>query len=50
MLKPAALLTILIFLIVAPEPDAKDVATMTADLLIMDHPAALVASEKKLVE
>ena len=47
MLKSAILLTLLIFLIMAPEPDAKDVAEMTANLLVLDHPAALVASEGK---
>jgi len=48
MLKSALLLTILLFLIIAPEPDAKDIAKMTANFIVADHPAALVASETNI--
>lgn len=45
MLKPMLLLTTLLFLIVAPEPDAKDIAEMTAFLIVPQNHAVLMASE-----
>jgi hypothetical protein len=50
MLKSILLLTILIFLIMAPEPDAKDIADMTANLIVADHDTALMAADRKQPE
>jgi hypothetical protein len=50
MLKSIVLLTTLIFLIMAPVPDAKDIADMTANLIILDHDTALMAAEIKQPE
>ena len=47
MLKSTLLVTILLFLIVAPEPDAKDIADITAKLIVSETPAVLMASDKE---
>lgn len=50
MLKSIIMLTILIFLIMAPEPDSKDLADMSANLLVVDNHAVLVAADEKQPE
>ena len=50
MLKPILLLTTLIFLILAPEPDAKDIEQMSANFLVGDQHAVLMAAEIKQPE
>ena len=47
MLKPALLLTTLLFLIMAPEPDGKDIAEMTAFLIVPQNHAVLMAAENR---
>jgi len=47
MFKPVLLLTTLLFLMVAPAPDATDISQMTAGLLVLDQPAALMAADEK---
>jgi hypothetical protein len=44
MLKPTLILTTLLFLLVAPAPDANDFAEMTANFLVMDNHSGLMAS------
>ena len=44
MLKPTLILTTLLFLLVAPAPDANDFAEMTANFLMMDNHSGLMAS------
>ena len=50
MLKYVLLLTTLIFLIMAPEPVAKDIADMTANLIVADNDIALIATDKNQPE
>jgi hypothetical protein len=45
MLKSTLLLAILLFLIVAPEPDATDLAEMTSNLIVPDNHVVLMASD-----
>ena len=47
-LKPTLILTALIFLIIAPEPDSHDIADMTANFLVTQNPAILAASTDQL--
>ena len=44
MLKPTLILTSLIFLLVAPAPDSRDFAEMSANFLIPDNDFGLLAS------
>ena len=44
MLKSTLVLTTLLFLLVAPAPDANDFAEMTANFLVMDNHSVLMAS------
>ena len=44
MLKQTLILTTLLFLLVAPAPDANDFAEMTANFLRMDNLSGLMAS------
>jgi len=48
MLKPTLILTILLFLMFAPEPDSRDIAKMTADFLIPTGHSVLLASDKSV--
>lgn len=45
-LKPVLLLTALLFLIMAPAPDAKDIAEMSGNFLIVKSPQGLMAAEE----
>jgi hypothetical protein len=45
-LKPIMLLTTLLFLLVAPAPDSRDIAEMSANFLIVKNPQALMAAEE----
>jgi hypothetical protein len=45
MLKSTLLLAIFLFLIIAPEPDAADIADITANLIVPQNYAVLMASE-----
>lgn len=45
-LKPVLLLTALLFLIMAPAPDARDIAEMSANFLIVKNPQGLMAAEE----
>ncbi len=45
-LKPILLLTALLFLIMAPAPDAKDIAEMSANFLIVKNQQGLMAAEE----
>jgi hypothetical protein len=47
MLKSTLLLATLIFLIIAPEPDSKAITDMTANLVVAENHAVLLASEKQ---
>ena len=44
MLKPTMVLTTLLFLLVAPAPDSRDFAEMSANFLITDNHSGLMAS------
>ena len=44
MLKPTLILTSLLFLLVAPAPDSRDLAEMSANFLIPDNHSGLLAS------
>lgn len=44
MFKPTMILTTLLFLLVAPEPDSQDIAEMTAYFLVPDNHSGLMAS------
>lgn len=44
-LKPIMLLTALLFLLVAPAPDSRDIAEMSANFLV-ENPKALMAAEE----
>ena len=45
-LKPTLILTSLLFLLVAPAPDSKDIAEMSANFLITDNYPGLLASSE----
>lgn len=45
-LKPIMLLTALLFLLVAPAPDSRDIAEMSANFLVVKNPQALLAAEE----
>jgi hypothetical protein len=47
MLKFTSLLAIFLFLIMAPEPESKDITEMTKYLVVPDDHAALMASDTK---
>jgi len=47
MLKPILVLTTLLFLIVAPEPDSKTISEMTANLLVAENHTVLMAVNKR---
>jgi hypothetical protein len=49
MLKPTLILTTLIFLLVAPEPDSQVIAEMTANFLIPDNHSGLMASAEPII-
>jgi len=44
-LKPILLLTTLLFLIMAPAPDARDIAEMSANFLVIKSQQGLMAAE-----
>lgn len=46
MLKPTLILTTLLFLLVAPAPDSRDFAEMSANFLITDNHSGLMASSE----
>lgn len=46
-LKPVLILTTLLFLIVAPEPDSKDIAELTANFIVPENHSVLLASTKQ---
>jgi hypothetical protein len=48
MIKPTLILTTLLFLLVAPAPDANDFAEMTANFLMMDDHSGLMASAEPI--
>ncbi len=48
MIKPTLVLTTLLFLLVAPAPDANDFSEMTANFLVMDNHSGLMASAKPI--
>ncbi len=37
----------MLFLIIAPEPDSKDIAEMTANFIVPDNHAVLLASDEQ---
>jgi hypothetical protein len=43
-LKPTLILTTLLFLIAAPEPDSQDIAEMTANFIVPANHSVLLAS------
>ena len=43
-LKPTLILTVLLFLLVAPAPDSQDISEMTANFIVSEHPSGLMAS------
>jgi hypothetical protein len=45
-LKPILLLTSLLFLLIAPAPDARDIAEMSANFLIVKSQQGLMAAEE----
>jgi len=45
-LKPTVLLATMLFLVIAPQPDASDIAEMTANFIVPDQQAALMASDE----
>lgn len=45
-LKPVLLLTTLLFLLIAPAPDARDIAEMSANFLVVKHQSGLMAAEE----
>jgi hypothetical protein len=47
MLKPTLILTTLLFLITAPEPDAQDIAEITANFIVADKHSVLLASTEQ---
>jgi hypothetical protein len=44
MIKPTLILATLLFLIVAPEPDSRDIAEMSANFLVPENHSVLLAS------
>lgn len=44
-IKPTLILTILLFLLIAPTPDSQDVAEMSANFLVLNNNLGLMASE-----
>ena len=46
MLKPTLILTSLLFLLVAPAPDSRDLAEMSANFLIPNNHSGLLASSE----
>jgi len=48
MLKPTMILTTLLFLILAPAPDSRDIAEMTANFLVPTSQSVLLASDKPI--
>jgi hypothetical protein len=46
MLKPTLILTTLLFLSIAPEPDSRDIAEMSANFLVLANHSALMASSE----
>jgi hypothetical protein len=44
MLKPTLILTTLLFLLIAPTPDSRDIAEMTANFLVANNNPGLLAS------
>jgi hypothetical protein len=44
MLKPTMILTTLLFLLIAPTPDSRDIAEMTANFLVANNNPGLLAS------
>lgn len=49
MLKPTLVLTTLLFLLVAPAPDSKDIAEMTANFLVPNNHSGLMASAEPII-
>lgn len=49
MQKPTMILTTLIFLIFAPEPDSRDIAEVTANFLVPTSHSVLLASDKPVL-
>lgn len=43
-LKPTLILTTLLFLLVAPAPDSRDISEMTANFIVSENPSGLMAS------
>jgi hypothetical protein len=48
LLKPTLVLTTLLFLLVAPAPDSRDLAEMTGNFLIVDNNSGLMAAAKPI--
>ena len=46
LLKPTLILTTLLFLSIAPEPDSRDIAEMSANFLVLANHSALMASSE----
>jgi hypothetical protein len=46
LLRPTLILTTLIFLSVAPEPDSRDIAEMSANFLVTSNHSALMAASE----
>jgi len=49
MLKPTLVLTTLLFLLIAPAPDSRDFAEMTANFLVPDNHSGLMASSEPVI-
>ena len=47
-LKPMLILTTLLFLMIAPAPDSRDIAEMTANFLVPTSHSVLLASDKRV--
>ena len=47
-LKPTLILTTLLFLMIAPAPDSRDIAEMTANFLVPTSHSVLLASDKRV--
>jgi len=45
-LKPIVILTTLLFLLVAPAPDSKDIAEISANFLVLNNQPGLLASSE----
>ena len=48
LLKPTLVLSTLLFLLVAPAPDSRDLAEMTGNFLLVDQQSGLMASAKPI--